>query len=292
MDGIIVVDKEKNLTSRDVVNVVSRALNTKKIGHTGTLDPIATGVLVLAVGRALKIIDILISETKEYIATAKLGILTDTLDITGQTLEEKSFDLDFDMLDKTLKSFIGKYAQEVPLYSSVKVNGKRLHEYARSGIEVSLPKREVEIFEIELLELRDDTFKFRVVVSKGCYIRSLIRDIGEKLNTKATMCDLRRTRQGSFKVEDANTLESIKNDNYKIISLYDVLKDFKMVEVDDFIANKISNGRILENRYNEDKIVFINKNHEVLAIYEVYKKDKTKIKPWCVMNIRKNAYNK
>lgn len=279
MDGLLLVNKEENYTSRDVVNVISKIFNTSKVGHAGTLDPIAEGVLVIAVGRGLKLIDFLSCYKKEYIATVSMGFLTDTLDVTGnKTIEFNDFSIDKDTLSDKLKEFVGKSIQTVPLYSAVKVNGKRLYEYARKGENIELPKREIEIYDIELLDFNDKEFKFRVEVSKGTYIRSLIKDIGDKLKVPCTMKNLVRTKQGSFKIEDSYTLNEIKNGNYKIIPLIDCIDNFFKVEVDDYIAKKISNGRILENRYKEDKIAFIN-NNQLLALYKPYEKDQSLIKP-------------
>lgn len=286
MDGIILVNKEKNMTSRDVVNILSKNFNTGRVGHTGTLDPIATGVMGIAINNGLKIVDLLINDTKEYIATVKIGTDTDTLDVTGNVLKEvKSFSINETEIKEALTSFKGKSIQEVPIYSALKVNGKRLYEYARENISVELPKREIEVFDIELLTFSNDEFVFKVKVSKGTYIRSLIRDIGKKLNVPCVMKELIRTSQGNFKIEDSYTLDEIKNDNYKLISIKEALSGYKLVKVDDYIAGKIANGRILENRYNEDIIVFINSNEEVLAIYKVYNKDITKIKPVKVFKI-------
>lgn len=280
MNGIILVNKDKDMTSRDVVNILSKKFNTRRIGHTGTLDPIATGVMGIAIGDGLKIVDLLTNDSKEYIATVKLGISTDTLDITGNVLEElNEYKIEQEQLIEILNSFLGKSLQEVPIYSAVKVNGKRLYEYARSNIIVELPKREIEVFNIELIDFSDDEFSFKVKVSKGTYIRSLIRDIGKKLNIPCSMKYLKRTIQGNFKIEDSYTLEEIISDNYKVVSIKDSLDGYNFIEVDNYIENKILNGRILENRYDTDVIVFINSNEEVLAIYGVYDKDNTKVKP-------------
>jgi len=280
MNGILLVNKEKDMTSRDVVNILSKKFDTGRVGHTGTLDPIATGVMGIAINDGLKIVDFLISDSKEYIATVKMGLDTDTLDITGNVLQEvENFSVTKEMLEEILDSFLGKSIQEVPIYSALKVNGKRLYEYAREKISVELPKREIEIFDIKLLEFTNTEFKFKVHVSKGTYIRSLIRDIGKKINIPCVMKELQRTKQGNFKIEDSYTLEEIKNDNYKFITIKEALEGYKFIEVDSYIENKIRNGRILENRYDTDIIVFINSNEEVLAIYKVYDKDKTKVKP-------------
>ena len=287
MHGLIVVNKEKDWTSRDVVNKISKIFNTPKVGHTGTLDPLATGVLVVAVGEGVKLVDSLSNDTKEYIAEVKCGISTDTLDVLGKTLEETTdFMLDENNIKEVLNSFLGTSLQEVPLYSSIRVDGRRLYDYARKNEEVTLPKREIEIYEIELLEVKETTFKFKVKVSKGTYIRSLIRDIGHKLNIPCTMQNLTRTKQGSYNIEDSNTLEEIEKGIYKLVPFYDVLQNYPMVEVDEYIENKIKNGRILENRYEYDKFIYINKDKEVLAIYEVYERDNTKVKPFKVFNIK------
>ena len=274
------INKEKEYTSRDVVNVVSKTLNTKKVGHTGTLDPLATGVLVIAVGNALKVVDLLTSDTKEYMATVKLGIETDTLDVTGNILKANDqYSITENKIKEVLLSFLGKSIQEVPLYSAIRVNGKRLYEYAREKIEVELPKREIEIFDIEFISLEKNEFIFRVLVSKGTYIRSLIRDIGKKLEIPCSMKELQRTKQGIFKIEDSVSLNDIEDGNYKLVPIVEVLKDFEIIKVDTFLANKIQNGRILDNRYNNEKVVFIDKENNVLAIYKIYDKDPTKIKP-------------
>ena len=280
MDGILLVNKPCNMTSRDVVNIISKQLNISRVGHTGTLDPLAKGVLGIAINKGLKIVDFLINDTKEYIATVKMGVRTDTLDVTGNVLEEVSnFAIDKEKLMAVLHSFLGKSMQEVPLYSAIKVNGMRLYDYARSNKEVILPKREIEVFDIKLQEVGNNTFTFKVTVSKGTYIRSLIRDIGNMLGIPCTMQDLIRTKQGHFKIEDSYSLEDIKNGQYTLISLKEALQGYKVVTVDSYIEQKIANGRVLENRYQDNIIVFVNNKDQVLAIYEVYKKDTTKIKP-------------
>lgn len=284
MDGIILVNKPKDMTSRDVVNILCKKFDTRSVGHTGTLDPIACGVLAIAINKGVKIVDFLINDTKEYIATAKFGLLTDTLDITGKVLDEvKDYVIDEEKLKQVLNSFIGKSWQKVPKYSAIKVSGKRLYEYARKDEEVEIPKREIEIFDIELLNFNKEEFTFKVSVSKGTYIRSLIRDIGEKLGIPCSMKELIRTRQGNFKIENSYTLEDIKNDKYEVIPIKDCLAGYQFIKVDDFIANKVLNGRILENRYSSDIVIFINKEDEVLAIYKVYEKDKSKVKPLKVL---------
>ena len=283
MDGIILINKEKDYTSRDVVNIIGKYLNTKKVGHSGTLDPLATGVLVIAINKGLKVINLLTNLEKEYIVDVKFGIETDTLDITGNILnEDNNYSVTKEQLINVLNKFKITYQQEVPKYSAIKVNGKRLYEYARNNEEVTLPKKEVTIKEIELLEFNNNSFKFRTLVSKGTYIRSLIRDIGKELNILMTMSNLKRTKQGMFNIIDCNTLDDIKNNKFKVLSLKDVLSNYKTIEVTDELYNKIKNGTILENNYDEDIIIFI-KGKDVIAIYKRYDKDKNKIKPLHVL---------
>lgn len=279
MDGIIVVNKPKGMTSRDVVNIICKEFKTKKIGHTGTLDPIAEGVLVLCIGKATKLVEYLTSNDKEYIATVKLGILTDTLDTDGNILKKSNDILNKDSLIKVLNSFVGTYNQEVPIYSAVKINGKKLYEYARNGEDIELPKRMVEIKDIELLEFSNDSYKFKVSVSKGTYIRSLIKDINDKLGVIGVMSSLIRIRQGKFLLESSYTLEDIKNNNYKLLTIKNVLKNELCVIIDSTYFNIIKNGVIIDNKYDKDKVVFIY-NDEVVAIYKTYEKDNTKMKPY------------
>ena len=279
MDGIIVINKPKGITSREVVNKVCKLLNTKKVGHTGTLDPIATGVLVLCVGKATKLVETLTSNDKEYVATVKLGILTDTLDTDGTIIEKKCVNLDKDKLVNVLNSFIGTYNQEVPIYSAVKVNGKKLYEYARAKKEVTIPKRMVEIKKIKLIEFGSDYYKFKVTVSKGTYIRSLIKDINDKLGVIGVMSDLVRTKQGKFSINNSYTLENMENNNYNVLTITDVLKDENCVIIDSTLFKKVKNGAIINNKYNTDMVTFIYKDN-VVAIYKTYDKDKNKMKPY------------
>lgn len=277
MNGILVVNKEKGYTSRDVVNVVCSSFNTKKVGHTGTLDPLAEGVLVLCLGKALKLTELLVSNDKEYLAKVRLGICTDTLDITGSIIkEDQKLSLTNSDIDKVLNKFQGKILQEVPLYSAVHVKGKRLYEYARNKIEVELPKREVEIFEIErLTDIKDNEFSIRCVVSKGTYIRSLIRDIGLALGTYATMVELKRTRQGLFQINDSFTLEEIKNNNYTLLQPTDVL-NIPKIKVSEEMAFRIKNGQVLKKFFAPDMAMILDNNDNLLAIYKTFKDDYVK----------------
>lgn len=267
MDKLLVVNKEKNLTSRDIVNNLTKIFNTKKIGHTGTLDPIATGVLVCLFGKYTKLVDLLTSLDKEYIAEIKLGIKTDTGDITGSIIENKSFNITKDNIIKVFEKFPQKYEQTVPKYSAVKINGKKLYEYARNNIEIELPKREVSIFSLELIDYEKDIIKFKTHVSKGTYIRSLIEDICEKLGTIGTMNNLIRTKQGGFDIKDSFTLEDIKNGNFKFQNIHEFLK-YSSIEINDELIKIIKNGGRIKNIYNvQDKVIFTYQGEDI-AIYE------------------------
>lgn len=284
--GIIIVNKEKNMTSRDVVNMACKKLNTRHIGHTGTLDPIATGVLVLGVNEGCKVIELLTSDTKVYQAEVLVGLETDTLDITGNVLKTYNIEnLTNEKVTEVLSSFQGKYLQEVPKYSALHVNGKRLYEYARNNEEVELPKREVEILSIELLDdIKKEenyyTFSFRVHVSKGTYIRSLIRDIGKKLGYPCTMKNLLREKQGAFSLEDCTSIDEIAPE--KLRKIEDALINYEKQIVDDETSKKIENGAILKLKTNANVILLFNKNQQLLAIYQRYQKDPSKMKPYKV----------
>lgn len=274
MNGVILIDKPEGYTSRDIVNIVSKSVGTKKVGHTGTLDPMATGVLAICIGEGTKLVETLMCDDKVYEAEVTLGLDTDTLDITGTILREEDAYVSEDKIKEVLRNMVGTYEQEVPKYSAIKVNGKKLYEYARNGEEVILPKHEVTIHSLELISdvnYSDNKtiFKIRTHVSKGTYIRSLVRDIAISLGTVGIMSSLRRIKQGNFLIDNCVTLEDFKSGNYKLLSIEEILKDEFTVEVDDFVEKMISNGRVLENRYDMEQVVFKNKDGKVLAIYKV-----------------------
>ncbi len=267
MNGILIVNKSEGFTSRDVVNKLSKIFNTKKIGHTGTLDPIAKGVLVVVIGKYTKLCEDLTQTFKEYIATFKLGILTDTLDITGEILDEKDVTVTEEEIRNVIAGYKCVYDQEVPIYSSVKINGRKLYEYARNGENVVLPKRKVDIKNIEVIDINKDIVKIKCLVSKGTYIRSLIRDIGSSLNTFATMTDLIRIKQGIFDIRDSYTLEDIENGNYKLIDIEDVM-DICVIKNDTYLKD-VTNGVKLKLDIENEYILF---KHEGKNI-ALYKKD-------------------
>ena len=276
MDQLLVVNKPEGFTSRDVVNKLSKILNTKKIGHTGTLDPIATGVLVCLTGKYTKLVDLLTALDKEYVAEIKLGIKTDTGDITGNVIDTSNkVILKNDILD-VIKKFPKKYLQTVPKYSAVKINGKKLYEYARENIEIELPKREVNIYNLELISFNEDIIKIKTKVSKGTYIRSLIEDICEMLGTVGCMKSLVRTHQGIFGIDEAYTLDDIQNNNFIGKNIHEFL-DYPCINVEECNLKTVLNGGKISNIYNiKDKVIMMYDNKD-LAIYEV---DGETLKPY------------
>lgn len=272
-DGILVINKDLGYTSRDVVNIVSKKLNTKKVGHTGTLDPMASGVLVLCIGNGLKLCEILSNHDKEYIVGVTLGIQTDTLDMEGNVISTENVDIEKSRIIEAVNSFKGSYIQEVPKYSAVKVNGRKLYEYARKNINVKLPSKMVSIYDIEVIddfiyESGKIHFKFITKVSKGTYIRSLVRDIGEKLSVPSVMSSLIRSKLGDFDIRDSYSIEDIKNNNFNLISILDTFPNMKRIIVDDKLAFKIRNGVILDSFFDGDRAFIIDSNNNLIAIYE------------------------
>lgn len=274
MNGIIIINKEADMTSRDVVNKLTRLLQTKKIGHTGTLDPLAKGVLVCTIGKCTKLNDLLMSTYKEYHVEFVLGYETDTLDITGVTNKKSDVVVIEKEIINTIKNFIGNYDQEVPAYSAVKINGKKLYEYARNNEQIELPKRNVEIKSISNISVKDKTISFDTCVSKGTYIRSLVRDIGRKVGTYACMSDLIRTKQGDFDISDSYTLKDVESGKYKLIKPEELFNDMAKIEVDENLLKKISNGVSLNLNITDEYVRFFDKN-ELKCIYkrenDVYK---------------------
>lgn len=266
INGILVVNKPKDFTSRDVVNKCVKIFNTKKIGHTGTLDPLATGVLVLAIGSYTKLVNHLTSLDKEYIAEIKLGIKTDTYDITGDVLEENhNCNISKDDILTVFQEFPKTYEQTVPKYSAVKVNGKKLYEYARNNENIELPKRIVNIYSLELLDYNNDIIRFKTKVSKGTYIRSLIMDICERLDVLGTMNSLIRIKQGIFKVENSINIEDI-DINTKLLTSKDCL-DVKEYILDDDNYKRVINGNKLDIA-QEDGYYDMTYNDNLIALYE------------------------
>lgn len=266
MNGVIIIDKEKGHTSHDVVNIIRKELKIKKVGHTGTLDPNATGVLPILVGEATKISKYLIEHNKTYIAELVLGKKSSTGDGEGDILEEKMIpELTIDKIENTLKEFLGKQKQIPPIYSAVKVNGKKAYEYAREGKKVELNEREIEIYKIELICYKKDTITFEVNCSKGTYIRVLCENIAEKLGTVGYMKNLKRTKVDKFNLEQAVKLEAIKEKidvvEDRIISVEKIFLDTEKIQLNEYKLNLFLNGVRLT--YNEPN-----------GVYRVYSNDK------------------
>lgn len=254
MNGVIVVNKPKGITSRDVVNKLVKVFGTKSIGHIGTLDPMATGVLVCLIGKYTKLGSIMVNHDKEYIATFKLNVLSDTLDSEGKVLKTDNKIISLEDMQGAIEHFNGlTYMQEVPIYSAVKVNGKKLYDYARNNEDVILPKKEVTIYKLELVSFEDEV-KIKCKVSKGTYIRALIRDICAYLGTYGIMTDLVRTKLGDYDISDAYSLDDISNGKYKLYSLEDIF-DLDVRYINDDNHKQIYNGNIVKDK-NSNYILY------------------------------------
>ena len=249
--GIINIKKEAGYTSHDVVAKLRGILKQKKIGHTGTLDPDAVGVLPVCLGSGTKLCDMLTGEDKEYEAVLCLGVRTDTQDMSGRILEEREVNVTEGQVVETIESFLGSYEQVPPMYSALKVNGRKLYELARAGREVERKARAVQIREIEIEKIKLPCVWFRVVCSKGTYIRTLCDDIGYKLGCGGTMEKLVRTRVGRFRIEDAVTLSEVEilRDTDKItcaiIKVDDMFPQLKALTIPDTMQKMVSNGNCI-----------------------------------------------
>ena len=246
MDGIILINKEKGCTSHDVVNKVKHIFN-EKVGHTGTLDPNATGLLPILIGKGTKLSAYLINHDKEYEVTLKLGIKTDTADSEGKVINEQNVDnsmMQSEKIVKVLDSFIGKQMQTPPIYSAIKINGKKLYEYARKNIEVEIEPRQIEIFSIQLDEVNEDEkiICFTVKCSKGTYIRSLCENIAERLGTIGYMKELNRVKVGIFDIKNSIKIEELENNK----------------DNEDFLKrNLISIEELFIKLYGENNTIFL-----------------------------------
>ena len=263
MDGVLLVHKPAGMTSHDVVNRIRKIFHTKKVGHCGTLDPEATGVLVLCIGKATKALQFLMSETKEYQATLVLGQATDTYDASGQVVAQKPFQ-GVSHVDNVLQSFVGLQEQLPPMYSAIKVNGKKLYEYARNHEKVEVQPRSIVIHHIELLDQHDQFITFRVQCSKGTYIRSLCVDIGQKLGYPAHMQKLVRLASGHFRLENCFSLEDIEQGHYHMLSLEEAFQHFEHYVVED--DQIVYHGKKIKSDIDH-QVVVCNQEGQVLAVY-------------------------
>lgn len=279
MDGIIVINKQKGCTSHDIVYKVKKILK-EKVGHTGTLDPNATGVLPLLIGEGTKLSKYLIEHDKIYKATIFLGKETTTLDVEGEVIKEKKVDfqkLTLENVNEVLNSFLGKQEQIPPIYSAIKVNGKKLYDYARNGQEVEIKPRTIEIYDIKLDSIDENRITYTVKCSKGTYIRTLCKDIAEKLDTVGYMEDLQRQEVGKFNIKDSITVEELeKNINSKeffdkyFISIEKFFKEKEKLQLNEKGLNLFLNGVRLTRNIKEDlyRIYDINNNFIGIGIVE------------------------
>lgn len=279
--GIALIDKPVNYTSRDIVNIMCKALKTKKVGHCGTLDPLASGVLVICFGNATKLVPYLTDSSKVYQAKMILGKQTTTGDLDGSVICDNKVVFEHSRIVNVFDNFPKTYIQEVPIYSAVKVNGKKLYEYARENLDVTLPQRKVEIERLDLIAINnvDDYVEihFECEVSKGTYIRSLCNDIAKELGTVSVMTNLRRVSQGRYSIDDCCSF-----DNFEVIDINEIkfTQDTHHVSFEEL--NDIKNGRKIKNCGFTSEVILYYEN-ELLAIYEndgVYLKSKRGIKVW------------
>jgi len=275
-NGILNIDKPQCITSHDVVDAIKKIFPNQKVGHIGTLDPLATGVLPICIGDATKLTDKIVNETKEYTVKMLLGVETDTYDITGRIIFASVVDKDEIYIKERIKRFIGKQMQTPPKYSAIKVEGKRLYQYAREEKDVEIKPREIEIFNISNIkvDLESKEAAFDVICSKGTYIRSLVNDIGKKIGCGATMTELRRTRTGNFKIEDSIPLYDFLKLDYldmldKIVSIEDYYENSNKVTLSNDDLNKFLNGVKLDVDFSDQLVRVYNKNKYIgLGIVE------------------------
>ncbi len=266
MDGIVLLNKDKGMTSSDAVIRLRHLLRTNRIGHTGTLDPMATGLLVCLVGRATKILPLIQQHRKSYKATVKLGLQTDTGDITGQiTAEDKVPLLDETALTEALKGLAGPQMQLPPMYSAKKVNGRKLYEYARQNQSIERKPAAIEIFQMQLISYTADTVSFQTVCSSGTYVRVLCEQLASRLNTVGTMAELCRTSCGPFSIEHSQTLAQIQNGKVSLLGIAEALNDYPCIEVENI--SDVANGRDIVIPYDQP-VVLISYRQEIMAVYQ------------------------
>jgi tRNA pseudouridine55 synthase len=287
MNGIINILKPTGMTSHDVVAKLRRILSQKKIGHAGTLDPNAAGVLVICVGKATRLSEYLLDFDKEYICNMRLGVLTDTFDIYGNIISRNDslMSIDADKVTKALDSFVGSYEQLPPMYSALKVKGKKLYEYAREDITVERKKRTVVINSMKLLAYDFPNIRFKVSCSKGTYIRTICYDIAERLNTYGTMISLIRIASKGFSINDAYTIAEIEAmtamRDYSFLLDYDKAMSLDILELEDQYIKKLLNGMMIElpKNFNCGDLFYIkNSNQTIIGLGEIKDQNKIKIK--------------
>ena len=274
MDGIFNIYKEKGFTSHDVVAIVRRTIHMKKVGHTGTLDPDAEGVLPVCVGKATKLSDVIMDGRKSYRAMLRLGMTTTTEDASGEVLETKEVDFNEERIREVVASFIGRLEQVPPMYSAVKVNGKKLYELAREGKEIERKSRTIEVYDIRIRQfLPPDRVEIDVDCSKGTYIRTLCSDIGKALGCGGHMAELLRTRTGAFSLENAIKLDELKAlaEQEKVetvlLTMEEALEDFPVVKVSERSQKFLYNGGKIQERFLTEKPAVLTEG-EIVATYD------------------------
>lgn len=277
MNGIIVINKPKGCTSHDIVYKIKKIFN-EKVGHTGTLDPMAEGVLPILIGKGTLLSKYLINHNKKYIVKLQLGIKTDTADSEGKIIEEHQVNTELlskENITNVLNLFIGKQEQIPPIYSAIKVNGKKLYEYARKGQKVELKPRQIEIYDINLISysLEEKQIEFEVFCGKGTYIRSLCEDIARKFGTVGYMKSLKRVKVGDFKIEDSITIDELETNvnnedfiNNKIISIEKLFHEKNSIKLDDRKLQLFLNGVKLTQKYDDGIYKIYNENKEFIGI--------------------------
>jgi tRNA pseudouridine55 synthase len=280
MDGFIIVNKPKDMTSHAVCNKIRSIMHTKKVGHSGTLDPLATGVLVVAVGKATKLINYLENQDKTYVAEALFGIQTDSYDILGNVLNKDDLSNPTDSeIDTQLEILKQSESQIPPIYSAIKVNGKKLYDYAKNGEMVEILPRKIKIHSLKRVSnIIDKKVSIEVSANKGFYVRSLINDLGIGLNTYAVMSNLIRTKAGKYDISISQTLEEIKENGPIIHSIEDTFSHLKRIDVNDYMAKLVLNGVILDERqFSLNEMFKIYHNDKLIAIYEPFDDKKYKL---------------
>lgn len=273
MDGVFVIDKPAGMTSHDVVDAVRKALRTKRVGHGGTLDPDATGILLVGVGKATRFLSYAQASPKRYEAIVKLGTTTSTLDASGDVLEERPVSVSKDQIEDLLPRFTGEIDQVPPMVSAIKIGGKRLHELARQGEEVERPPRRVTIYELSLTEgpTEDDEFSLDVLCSGGTYIRTLAHDIGQELGCGAHLKTLRRTEAAGFSLGDAIALDDVGPDTLR--PMVDAIRDLPSTEVSGDDVSLVANGRplLVDTGLDPGSLTALTHEGALLAVYKVEK---------------------
>ena len=280
INGILVIDKDKGMTSADVVYHLRKALHIRKIGHAGTLDPDVTGVLPIAIGQATKLIELMHTQNKKYEGTGIIGYATDSYDVSGTVLESEKITapISKEAIQQAMQSFVGEIEQVPPIYSAVRVNGKHLYEYARAGIEVERPKRQVQVYHYDIKndptfdkEKGEETFDFQIECSKGTYVRSLVNDLKTELNLPAVMESLRRTASSGFDLSQAVKLDEVINAPEKIADFIQPIdaffKDYESINLNDQQWLKVKNGNAIVLKTNAKKVA-LRYNNSIKAIYE------------------------